>query len=158
MRIIEIPNYGEIRIKNIIFDINGTIQFKGKLSEELEDKFKRLLQEYNVYLVSADTRGNLKYLANKLNVNYVKINSRDGPEAQAKNKELEKLGPNETIAVGNGNNDNLMLKNVLIGIGIIGSEGATMKSLLNSDVIFTNPLDVIDFLMDEKAIIGTLRT
>jgi hypothetical protein len=28
---------------------------------------------------------------------------------------------------------------------------------MNADVIFTNPIDAINFLLDEKAIIATLR-
>ncbi|TFF92950.1 MAG: HAD family hydrolase [Promethearchaeota archaeon] len=158
MKKINIPNYGEILIKNIIFDINGTIQFQGRISDEIVKKFQEIKQIYNIYLISADTRGNLKELAEKLGVKYIKINPIDVSEAEAKNQELEKLGKNETIAIGNGNNDSLMLKNALFGILLIGGEGATTKSLLNSDVIFTDPIDIIDFLKDEKAIIGTLRS
>ncbi|MFO7795861.1 MAG: HAD family hydrolase [Promethearchaeati archaeon] len=158
MKKINIPHYGEILIKNIIFDINGTIQFQGKISDEIVKKFQEIKEIYNLYLISADTRGNLKELAEKLGVKYIKINPTDVSEAEAKNQELEKLGKNETIAIGNGNNDSLMLKNALFGILLIGREGATTKSLLNSDVIFTDPMDIIDFLKDEKAIIGTLRS
>jgi len=158
MKKINIPNYGEILIKNIIFDINGTIQFQGKISDEIVKKFQEIKEIYNIYLISADTRGNLIQLAEKLGVKFIKINPKEISEAEAKNNELEKLGKRETIAIGNGNNDSLMLKNALFGILLIGREGATTKSLLNSDVIFTDTLDILDFLKDEKAIIGTLRS
>lgn len=158
MKKINIPNFGETVIRNVIFDINGTIQFQGEISVELVKKFHKFKEIYNIYLISADTRGNLKDLAEKLGVKYIKITPKEISEARAKNYELEKLGKKETIVVGNGNNDSLMIKNAILGIVIIGAEGAATKSLLNSDLVFTDPNDVLDFLMDDKAIIGTLRS
>lgn len=158
MKEIFIPSYGKLILKNVIFDLNGTLQFKGKISEEIINKIEQLKQIYNVYLVSADIRGNLKELAKKLNTSYIKINPIDISEAEAKNNELIKLNKNNTIVVGNGNNDALMLKNAVIGITVLGEEGATVKSILNSDVVFPNPLSALDFLLDEKIMIGTLRS
>ena len=59
--------------------------------------------------------------------------------------------------MGNGNNDSLMLKNAVIGITVLGEEGATVKSILNSDVVVPNPISALDFLLDEKIMSGTLR-
>ena len=153
-----IPNYGKITIKNIIFDINGTIQFKGQISDDLVEKIEELKKIYKVYLVSADTRGNLKELAENLKVSYIKINSVENSEAEEKNRELIRLGKDVTVAVGNGNNDALMLKNSILGITVLGGEGATIKSILNSDVIVPDPISAIDLLLDEKVMIGTLRS
>ena len=158
MKEFTIPNYGKITIKNIIFDINGTIQFKGQISSEVVQKFDELKRFYNIFLVSADTRGNLKELADYLKVSFIKINPKGESEAEAKNIELLKLGKDVTVAIGNGNNDALMLKNSILGISILGSEGATVKSILNSDIIVPDTLSAIEFLLDEKILIGTLRS
>jgi len=96
-------------------------------------------------------------LASKLKVSYIKITPERNSEAEAKNSELIKLGKEVTIAVGNGNNDALMLKNSILGISVLGSESATVKSILNSDVVVLDPISAIDFLLDEKIMIGTLR-
>lgn len=157
MRIIDIPNYGKITISNVIFDVNGTIQFKGRVSRKIIKRIKKLKKFYNIYLISADTRGNLNELAKILQVNYIRISSPTTSEAEAKNNELLKLGKGETVTIGNGINDNLMLKNAIIGIAIIGEEGSTQQTLLNSDIIFTKIIDAIDFLLDEKIMIATLR-
>lgn len=157
MRKIIIPYHGEITIKNVIFDINGTIQFKGHISEELVQKFEELKKFYNIFLVSSDTRGNLKNIAKKLGVNFKKVNTQGINDAEAKNNELKKLGKEVTVAVGNGNNDALMLKNAILGIAILGSEGASTRSILNSDVVFTDVINAIEFLLDEKTMISTLR-
>jgi soluble P-type ATPase len=157
MKKLTIPHLGIFEIHNIIFDINGTLQFNGKISKEVVQKVQELKKHYNIYLVSSDTRGNLEQLAKKLKTEYIRINPGNQPDAEAKNKELLKLGVENTIAIGNGNNDRIMLKNAIIGILIIGSEGASTKSLMNADIIFTNPINAINFLMDEKAMIATLR-
>ena len=153
-----IPKYGKITIENIIFDINGTIQFNGQISDDLVKKIEELKKVYKIYLVSADTRGNLKELAEKLNVSYIKINPVENSEAEEKNRELIRLGKDVTVAIGNGNNDALMLKNAILGITILGSEGATIKSILNSEVIVPDPISAINLLLDEKIMIGTLRS
>ena len=158
MKTIKIPNYRDITIKNVIFDINGTIQFEGIISDSLIKKFDELKQFYNVYLVSSDTRGNLKDIAEKLNVKYIRIDSKKGSDAKAKNDELLKLGKEFTVAIGNGNNDALMLKDAVLGLVIMGKEGTSIKSLLNSDVAFPDPISAINFLLDEKIMIATLRS
>ena len=157
MRTISIPNYGNITIKNVLFDMNGTIQFEGKISEKLYEKFKLLKEFYEIYLISSDTRGNLEAIAKKLDVNYILINSDKISHEEAKCKVLMELGENVTVAVGNGNNDALMLKKALLGLAVIGKEGTTTKCVLNSDLLFPDPLSVIKFLLDEKMIIATLR-
>ncbi len=158
MRKINIPNYGIITIKNLLFDINGTLQFQGKISPDLIIKFEDLKKIYKIYLISADTRGNLNEIAETLDVDYIKIKPQGITEAEAKNNELIRLGKNVTVAVGNGNNDALMLKNAVIGIIIIGNEGASIKSIMNSDVALPSPLSALNFLLDEKIMIATLRS
>ncbi|MFX1259495.1 MAG: ATPase P, partial [Promethearchaeota archaeon] len=86
-----------------------------------------------------------------------KIKPQGITEAEAKNNELTRLGKNVTVAVGNGNNDALMLKNAVIGIVIIGNEGASIKSIMKSDVALPSPLSALNFLIDEKIMIATLR-
>ncbi len=160
MKEILVPSYGVLRLKNVLFDLNGTIQFDGKISMDVKEKFKRLKEEYDVYLISADTRGNLEEIAHDLGVSYIKIRADridTTNESEAKNYELIRLGKENTVAIGNGNNDSLMLKNAVLGIIIIGSEGAAVNSILNADVALPDPISSIDFLLDEEKIIATLR-
>lgn len=73
MKIYEIPNYKRLEIKNILLDINGTIQFNGKISQELKQKIMELKQKFKIILISADTRGNLKEIASELDLNYERL-------------------------------------------------------------------------------------
>jgi soluble P-type ATPase len=100
----------------------------------------------------------LKDIAETLDVDYIKIKPQEITEAEAKNNELIRLGKDVTVAVGNGNNDALMLKNAVLGIVILGNEGASIKSIMNSDVALPDPLSALNFLLDEKIMIATLRS
>jgi len=157
MRIFDIPNYGKIQINNIVFDVNGTIQFNGKIPKIIKRELKKLKNYFKIFLISSDTRGNLKEIAQKLSISSIKISTSGISEAEAKNNEIIKLGEGETVAVGNGNNDHMMLKSAVLGIAILGEEGLASKTLQNSDIVFSNCMDVIHFLMDEKKMIATLR-
>ena len=57
----------------------------------------------------------------------------------------------------NGNNDYLMLKNAVLGICVICSEGASVKAIMNSDIVVSDPISAINCLLDEKILIATLR-
>ena len=153
----DIPNYGKIHIKNILFDVNGTIQFDGSIPTKVKKRIKRLKNYYNIFLISADTRGNLNQIALNLGVKSIKISPSELLEAETKNNELIKLGREETVAIGNGNNDFMMLKNAILSIAILGKEGLSSNTLMNSDLVFSNCIDAINFLMDEKKVIATLR-
>lgn len=157
MKIYEIPNYKRLEIENILLDINGTIQFSGKISEELKEKIIELKQKFQIILISADTRGNLKEIASELGVNYEKLTKKRS-EREQKEKIVEKYNKENTIAIGNGNNDELMLKKAALGIAIIGSEGASIKAITSADIIVTNPIDAIDLILEEKKLIATLRS
>ena len=153
----DIPNYGKIHIKNILFDVNGTIQFDGRIPTKVKKRIKRLKNYYNIFLISADTRGNLNQIALNLGVKSIKISPSELLEAETKNNELIKLGREETVAIGNGNNDFMMLKNAILSIAILGKEGLSSNTLMNSELVFSNCIDAINFLMDEKKVIATLR-
>ena len=157
MRMFDIPNYGKIHIKNILFDVNGTIQFDGRIPTKVKKRIKRLKNYYNIFLISADTRGNLNQIALNLGVKSIKISPSELLEAETKNNELIKLGREETVAIGNGNNDFMMLKNAILSIAILGKEGLSSNTLMNSELVFSNCIDAINFLMDEKKVIATLR-
>lgn len=56
----EIPNYGKIEAKTVIFDLNGTLGAGGKVSREVKELLKKLSGKYTVVVLSADTFGTLK--------------------------------------------------------------------------------------------------
>ncbi|EDM24401.1 HAD family hydrolase [Caminibacter mediatlanticus TB-2] len=150
--IIDIPNFKKVEIKNIVFDYNGTIAIDGQLLDEVKIFLER--NNFNIYVITADTYGSVKKeLEEFQNVEVVILKTNNHTEEKA--NFVKKL--KNTIAIGNGNNDSLMLQVADIGVCVIGEEGASSKSILNSDIIVKNIKDAIKLIENPKRIIATLR-
>ena len=70
---------------------------------------------------------------------------------------IDTLGKEHCVAVGNGNNDSMMLHNAILGIAIIGDEGCATPTLLQSDISCVKIADALELLLNEKRLIATLR-
>ena len=150
--IIDIPNFKKVEIKNIVFDYNGTIAIDGQLLDEVKIFLER--NNFNIYVITADTYGSVKKeLEEFQNVEVVILKTNNHTEEKA--NFVKKL--KNTIAIGNGNNDSLMLQVADIGVCVIGEEGASSKSILNSDIVVKNIKDAIKLIENPKRIIATLR-
>ena len=152
---LSIQNFGEIDIKYLVFDYNGTIAIDGKLIKNVAENLKKLSDKFEIYVITSDTYGsvvrNLKNLPIK-----IKILTSD---KHTKEKEVfvNSLNASNVIAIGNGNNDSLMLKAAKIGVCIIQEEGASSKALVNSDIILKNIDDFFEMINKPKRLIATLR-
>jgi soluble P-type ATPase len=74
-----------------------------------------------------------------------------------KGRIVEALGAEETMVVGNGYIDRFMLEKAALGFCIIGHEGASVKAIVNSDVILNNIEDFFSMMDEPKRLIATLR-
>ncbi|MEM3587531.1 MAG: HAD hydrolase family protein [Candidatus Jordarchaeaceae archaeon] len=152
-----IPGIGNIEIRNVVFDLNGTLSMSGNIASEVQEKIHQLSKKVEIFLLSSDTRGNLREIAEKLGVNWHRVSASSLSENVVKENFVEKLGAENTIAVGNGKNDELMLKKAKIGIAVIGEEGASPSTILNADIIVTNPVHALELILDPQKIIATMR-
>ena len=152
---LDIPGYKDLSIKNIVFDLNGTLATDGVISEENRFLLQKLSKQFEIYILTADTFGTFAELVEGLPV-IGRIASKDvaGREKQAL---VEELGPEHTIAVGNGNNDALMLSTASIGIAVIGEEGASYKAISSSDLIVNSTRQALELLLQPKRLIAGLR-
>ncbi|MEO2117209.1 MAG: HAD family hydrolase [Methanocaldococcus sp.] len=146
----------------ILLDLNGTIATDGKIKEGVKERLAILKEKAEIYILSADTFGTLNDIANNLNVKGMKVDrEKYGSEKIAKLKileELRKQNPNKKIiAIGNGNNDELLLKNADLGICVIGDEGAWSKTILSSDIVVKDINDALDLLLNENRLKATSR-
>lgn len=145
----EIPNYGRIEFRAVLFDLNGTLGESGKVEEEVKHLLERLADKYTVVVLSADTFGTLEEFRG-LPVRIERVSS------GAEKAEIAK-GYEPYIAVGNGNNDVAMLEGAELAFCVIGPEGATTDALLASDVVVRDVKDAMAMLLDERKLIATLR-
>ncbi len=145
----------------ILLDLNGTIALDGKIIDGVKERLNILKEKHKIYILSADTFGTLKDIAKDLDVSYIKVDKEKYfSESIAKLiilKELKNKYNEKVIAIGNGKNDELMLKESDLGICVIGNEGAHIKTLLSSDVVVNNILDALDLIIKEKRLKATIR-
>lgn len=153
---IEIPSLGKIVIKNIVFDLNGTLAMTGQISDDVKTKLKMLANTVRVIIASADTRGNLASIGKELGVETHRLKLKQ-PEDEEKRQLVKKLGFENTVAVGNGMNDVGMLKEAKIGIVVVGKEGAAVKALNSADIVVTDPSDALELFLHPIILKSTLR-
>lgn len=142
-------------IVNLLLDYNGTIAKDGKLILGLKETLARLGKELSIYIITADTNQNVvrKLVGLTLKIIIIKGVNED----EEKLKILKKLGENNTAVIGNGNNDTLILRKSILGIGIINEEGISSKAILNSDIVVKSLDDAFTLFLKPKRLIATLR-
>ena len=70
---------------------------------------------------------------------------------------VERLGPGETAAVGNGRNDVDMLRAAGLSLAVIGDEGAFSGALLAAHVVCRNITEALDLLLLPHRLKASLR-
>jgi len=155
MIVIKIPGNKTINAEHLVLDYNGTIAIDGILIAGVKERLYFLAKEINVHVVTADTFGKAKDNLKNINCNCSVLDSYN--QQLQKLKFINKLDKQKVIAIGNGFNDMLLLKNAAIGIAVVQKEGASLKTLLQADIICKNVIDALDLLTNPLRIAATLR-
>jgi soluble P-type ATPase len=81
----------------------------------------------------------------------------EGGTSRQKLDLLRQLGPTRTVAIGNGVDDAPMIEEAVFGICVMGKEGTSIEAMMKADVVVSNALDALDFLLKplrQKATLG----
>jgi len=153
---LHIPGRGDIQLKYVVFDVNGTLATDGQLIAGIEPLIAQLRDRVEVRLLTADTHGKQIEIDRQLNLTADRLHP-SGHEREQKADYVHALGAEQVVAIGNGGNDVDMLKMAAIGIAVIGHEGAAFEALSAADVITHDISDAIGLLLNPKRLIATLR-
>jgi soluble P-type ATPase len=152
---IEIPNKSSFTAEHLVLDYNGTLAVDGVLYNGLSEQLNNLAKYIRIHVITADTFGkvreNLKSTDCEISI------LRTDNQAWQKLEFINNLGKNKVIAIGNGENDSLMLKAAALGIVLIQEEGASVKTLLNADIVCKSIHHALDLLLNPQRIAATLR-
>lgn len=152
---IEIPGAGTFRIENLILDFNGTVATDGKMPARVAQRLERLSRSLRVFVVSADTYGNVTRTFRGTAVEVVRtLTPHSGRE---KVTFLRRVGGKKTVAIGNGYNDRFLFKEAALGIAVIGKEGAAAQALRSCDIVVHDVADALDLLLRPLRAKATLR-
>ncbi len=152
---IDIPGWGSVDIENIVIDLNGTIATDGKITPEVRKKINSLSELAKVYILTADTQGTANKEILGMSAQLIKV-----PEENSKNGKFEflrTLNLETTVAIGNGSNDQLILKEAALGIAVLGDEGVSVSAIKSADIVVENIHKALDLFLEPKRLIATLR-
>jgi soluble P-type ATPase len=138
---ISIPAWGDLRLENVLFDLNGTLALDGIIAASTRKRLVALADTFSLYVMSADTHSTLERVIEGLPVQAQRV-----PQEAA-----------QTVAIGNGRNDVAMLEAAALGIAILGPEGAAKETVLAADLIFGQIDEALDCLANPQRLVATLR-
>lgn len=155
MMILEIPGNKKLNFSDIVLDYNGTLAVDGTLIDGVKDRLNRLSESFAIHVITADTFGQAAVNLETVNCKLVILSK--GNQQKQKVAFVSELGKNNVVALGNGLNDALMLKEAALGIVVIQQEGAAVKTFQNADVVVNNVNDALDLLLNPIRLKATLR-
>ena len=156
MKEYEIPGYKTLTLKHLVLDYNGTLAVDGILENGVGECLKALSEDLDIHVITADTFGKVESGMKGIpcKVSILPLDNQD----QAKREYVKKLGANQTVCVGNGRNDGLMLKEAVLGIAVILGEGAAVSTLMSADVVCTSIVSAFELLLNPLRLTATLRS
>ncbi len=152
---LDIPGWGRRELRTLLLDLNGTLALDGILLDGVADRLIQLSMRLRLHLVTADTFSTAKKVLGPIEHQLHLLGP--GPQDQQKMELARNLGPSHCVAMGNGRNDRLMLQESVLGIAILGPEGACAELFTTADVISRDIKEALDLLLNPLRLTATLR-
>ena len=153
---IDIPGFKKLQLSHLVLDYNGTIACDGELLTGVKEGLIALADEIGIHVLTADTFGRAHSFLEGIPCEFSLI----GKENQdiGKLEYIRGLGAWQTVCIGNGRNDYLMLKEAALGIAVILEEGAATQALVSADVVCTSVVSALALLQNPLRLTATLRS
>jgi soluble P-type ATPase len=151
-----IPGYGKLSLDYLVMDYNGTLAIDGELIDGVKDALIKLSESIELHVLTADTFGKAATGLSGIPCKLTVLPKED--QQTGKLNYIQKLGADRTVSIGNGRNDQLMLKKSALGIAVILGEGASTETLLSAKVICTSIVSALELLMNPLRLTATLRS
>jgi soluble P-type ATPase len=142
---IQRPGQEPLEINFILLDFEGTLASDRRVHPKAKDKINLLSKRAKIYILAKDEKEGVEEVLKKVQAEILYLT--EGESSQKKLDLLRQLGATGTVAIGNGVDDGPMIGEAGLGICVLGKEGASSEALKNADVVFTDILDALDFLL-----------
>jgi len=153
----QIPGGKTYSFTRLLLDYNGTIARDGHLIPGVKEQIIALGKQLEITVVTADTFGTVSKELESLPVSLLILDQENQVEAKKKAVATLQVMGHEVIAIGNGRNDEGMVGKADLGLAILGEEGLHTKCLLAADLVFGSIQEALNLLLDEQALVATLR-
>ena len=152
---LEIPGRGVFEWQHLVSDVNGTLALDGRLLEGVAERLATVQRVLQVHLLTADTHGKQAEIDRILGLQAVRV--RGGHEAEQKAAFVRELGAAGVIALGQGANDALMLKEAALGVCVLSPEGTAVEALQAADLVVPDVLTALELLLHPTRMLASLR-
>ncbi len=152
---IEIPGRPPYLITDLVCDVNGTLALDGHLIPSVQPAIDQLKTHITIHMLTADTHGRQAEHARELGIASKVL--QNGNEAEQKAEFIRFLGKDTTAAIGQGANDAFMLKESVIGICVLSSEGAAIETLMASDIVVPDIQSAFELFLKPLRLVATMR-
>lgn len=152
---LNIPGWGALQIDHLVCDVNGTLAVDGVLPAGVPEAIQRLRDRLTLHLITANTHGSQDTIDRQLSVLATRL--QPGDEAQQKAQYVQQLGADRVIAIGQGANDALMLREAGLGICVLSPEGLYPPTMMAADLVVADILTAFELLEKPQRIVASLR-
>ena len=142
---IQRPGKDPLEIEFILIDFEGTLACDRRIHPKAKDKINLLSKRTKIFILSKGEKEVIEESLKKVKAEV--IYPPEGEASQRKLELLNRLGRERTVAIGNGVDDAPMIEEAVLGICVMSKEGAAGEALRKADVVVTNILDALDFLL-----------
>lgn len=149
----DIPGQGQLKIKTIILDLNGTLSVAGTVPDGVKRRLQLLKDRgLKVVFFTGNTRNDADDLAATLGIEW-----KLAKNAEDKRNLALQLDPESCASIGNGRIDLELMKVVKLRIVTLQAEGVHIQTMLASDIVVPTINDALDLFLDKQRLIATLR-
>jgi soluble P-type ATPase len=154
---ISIPGHKIFQLEHLVLDYNGTLAIDGQVIDGVKPRLQVLANSLAIHVITADTFGTVQAALANVPCG-VEVLPANASQDEAKLRFIERLGPGVSVAIGNGLNDWLMLREAALGIVVIQAEGAATAAVMAADVAAPDILTALDLLAKPLRLAATLRS
>jgi soluble P-type ATPase len=152
---VDVPGWRRLSLGHLVLDFNGTLACDGTLIPGVKEQLLKLSEMLEIHIVTADTFGTARTAVQEIPAG-LSVLSQAGQE-KAKQRYVTKLGARTVVCIGNGRNDRLMIKAAVLGLAVIGHEGACSQTLSSADVVCSHITSALQILTEPRRLAATLR-
>lgn len=155
MIILQRPGQSPLDIEFVLLNFEGTLATDRRVHPKAKDKLNLLSKRCKIYILAKGEQEAIWAVLKKVKAELVYLT--EGQVSQGKLDLLRQVGAARTVAIGNGVDDVAMIEEAGLGICIIGVQGTSAQAIRKADVVFTDILYALDFLlkpMRHQAMLG----
>jgi soluble P-type ATPase len=155
---IDIPGFGQRTIHTIVSDYTGTLSCNGKLTPGVKPLLRRLSKLVDLAIVTADTYGTAHQ-----QLRGIAVPTMLGSRRQDLQKRgfVKRFDLKHVAALGNGNNDRLLLGAVKkaggLAMAVDNGEGCALDALLSAHIFISGAAQALALLLNPTGLKATLR-